>query len=201
MLSKDKDIDIDYNIILKNNIPLLVNNPDWKDLFGDSNDKEINIEKEKLLELLREEKNYNRKLKKLQREKRDAMVNIVNLSYRVNKDDNTALENLDDSKNKIIEINDEIKDITFKLESIPKDIREENYELLKATIKVAYKELRERESKMDFINDEIEELRNRLKSLIEEKNDYEETIHKIYTYLHGMIGKNEIEKLDKEFFE
>lgn len=196
-----KELDIDYNIILKNNIPLLVNNSEWKNLFGNLNNKHINIEKHKLLELLKKEKDYNIKLKKLQKDKRKAMVNIVNLSYRVNNDDDKALENLESTKNEIIQINDEIDDIRVNLESLPKEIRQENYELLKVTIKVAYHKLKEVENKVEPINDEIEELRTRLKGLIEDKNDCEETINDTYTFLHGMIGKNEIEKLDKEFLK
>lgn len=194
-----KDIDINYNIISENNVPLLVNNKEWKNLFGNLNNKRIITEKNKLLNVLRKEKEYNLKLKQLQKEKRKAMVNIVNLSHRVNNNDDKALESLQQARNEIVGINEEIEDIRFKLETLPRETRQANFELLKVTVRVAYEDLKDRESKLLSINNEIEELRNKLKGLIEDKNDYEEKINDTYTFLHGIIGKEEIEKLDKEF--
>ncbi|MBS4537434.1 hypothetical protein GOQ27_03110 [Clostridium sp. D2Q-11] len=194
-----KNIDIDYNIISQNNIPLLVNNPEWKKLFGNIENKHINSEKNKLLSSLKKEKEYNIKLKQLQKDKRKAMVNIVNLSHRVNNDDDKSLKSLEHARNEIININEKIEDTRFELETIPREIRRANYELLKVTVTVAYEGLKEMESKLNPINDEIQEFRIKLKELIEDKNDYEEKINDTYTFLHGMIGKKEIEKLDKDF--
>ncbi|MGO1370250.1 MAG: hypothetical protein ACTHVE_00180 [Senegalia sp. (in: firmicutes)] len=196
-----KDINLDYNIMAENNIPLLVNNAEWKKIFGNSDDKYIQIAKKELLEKLKHERETKSKLKDLQSKKRKEMVNIVNLSHMVNNDDKKAIKKLENSRDKIIKINEETEDLKFELDMIPSQIRKANFELLNITVTIAYEDLKLKEKKLFPINDEISDLRIKLKKLIEDKNDYEESINDTYTFLHNIIGKKEIEKLDKNFFE
>lgn len=196
-----KDIELNYNIMSENNIPLLVNNPEWKILFGNSDDKNINISKKNLLEILKRERVCRNKLKDLQNKKRKAMVSIVNLSHRVNNYDEKAIKKLEHSRAEIIEINKQTENLKFELDIIPSKIRKANFELLNITVRIAYEDLKIKEKKLVPINDEISNLRRKLKELIENKNDYEEEINDTYTFLHNIIGKKEIEKLDKNFFE
>ena len=51
-----KDIDLDENIILKNKIPILIEDENWIKLFSDVDDKYIINHKEELEELLKEQK-------------------------------------------------------------------------------------------------------------------------------------------------
>mgnify|MGYP006278544751 CR=1 FL=1 len=200
MLSKD--IDIGYDIILKNKIPILVQSEEWKNIYGDIKDKKIDDAKEKLLELLKHKKELSNKLEKLKKDKRKTMVTIINLSHKVNSNnDCDSIDKLDESKENIIDINTDIEDLKFKLEMIPSQIRQANYELLKNTIRYSYKDLKKMESELKPLNEEIDELRDKLKGLIEQKNDYEERINDTYTFLHGILGGKEMEKLDKEFFK
>ncbi|NBI07814.1 hypothetical protein [Senegalia massiliensis] len=196
-----KDIKLNYDIMAKNNIPLLVNSFEWKKMFGNLDNNDIQNAKKELLEHLRNQRKYKSDLKKLQNKKRDIMVDIVNLSHKVNNNDKNSISKLELSRSEMLEINKEIENLEIELDNMPSKIRHSNFELLNITIKIAYQDLKIKEKKLVPIYNEIEELRIKLKELIENKNDYEEEINNAYTFLHNMIGKEEIEKLDQNFLE
>lgn len=194
-----KNINLDESILLKNKIPLLHNDDSWIKLFGDTNDKNIQNAKEELIELVSKEKEIEIQYRELQKEKLKCMKMILGVSDSINNEnkvENIAL--LDDYKNRMININEELEELTFQIETIPKEIRETNLKLLNATVQYGYDELKAKEKIVNQSISEIEILRQRLKELIETKHDYEEWINETYTFLHGLLGSEVIEKIDKE---
>lgn len=197
-----KTIDLEENIILKNGIPILVSDENWSKLFGEIEDKVIQSTKNELEELLKEQKKAEREMTRLQKEKINAMKMILNISDVINNKERVeSADLLDQYKDKIYLINEKIDGIQYILETIPQEIRDTNFRLLKATVKYGYRELKEKKEKLDKIVEEIEELKERLRESINEKHDYEEWINSTYTFLHGMLGNEEMEKLDNEILE
>ncbi|CAK7085238.1 hypothetical protein [Tissierella sp.] len=197
-----RNINLDQSILLKNKIPLLYNDESWVKLFGDVNDKNIQNTKEELIELVSKERELEIQNRELQREKLKCMKMILGISDSINNDnkvENIAL--LDDYKNRMISINEELEELTFQLETIPKEIREANLKLLNLTIEYGYDELKVKEKVVAQSIGEIEALRQKLKNLIKTKHDYEEWINETYTFLHGLLGSEVIEKIDKERFK
>lgn len=198
----NKNINLDESILLKNKIPLLHNDDSWTKLFGNANDKNIQSAKDELIELISKEREMEIRNRQLQKEKLNCMKMILGVSDSINNDnkvENIAL--LDDYKNRMIEINEEFEELTFQLEMIPKEIREANRKLLNATVQFGYDELKVKEKIVNQAIGEIESLREKLKELIETKHDYEEWINATYTFLHGLLGSEIIEKIDKERFK
>ena len=194
-----RNFNIDENIILKNKIPLLIKDENWLKLFENVNNKNIQYIKEELTELVKKEKQLEKMVATLQKEKQHAMKMILGISDAVNNENKIETVGLlDEYKGKIEEINEELEDITFQLEIIPQDIRELNFNLLEATVDYGYKKLKVKEKKLKQVTDELDDLRERLKILINEKYDYEEWIDSTYSFLHGMLGSEEMEKLDEE---
>lgn len=194
-----KTIDLDEKIIRKNRIPLLYNEPSWVKLFGKAKNRNIQRAKEDLIELVTREKELDTRVKKLQREKLQAMKMILGISDSVNnenKAENVRL--LDEYKDKVVNINEELDELMFELETMPKKIREANLELLNVTIEYGYKELNSREKTLKEATEEIDVLRSRLKDLIKIKYDYEEWINETYRFFHGLLGSDTIEKIDEE---
>ena len=74
-----KTIDLEENIILKNRIPILVNDENWSKIFGGIEDKVIQSTKDELEELLKEQKKAEREIARLQKEKVKAMKIILNI--------------------------------------------------------------------------------------------------------------------------
>mgnify|MGYP000850267354 FL=1 len=197
-----RNIDLDENIMLKNKIPLLIENKDWLNLFGDINDKNIQYIKEELTELVEKQRELERDSKNFQKEKLHAMKMILGISDAVNNENKIGtIGLLDEYKEKIENINEELDEITFQLETIPQKIKELNFNLLKVTVSYGYKELKDKEKKLKAVTDELETIRERLQVLINEKYDYEEFINATYLFLHGMLGNEEMEKLDEEILE
>jgi len=142
-----KDIKLNYDIMAKNNIPILVNSFEWKKMFGNLDNSNIQNAKKELLDHLRNQRKYKIDLKKLQNKKRNLMVDIVNLSHKVNNNDKNSISKLELSRNEMLEINKEIKDLEIELDNMPSKIRHSNFELLNITIKIAYQDLKIKEKK------------------------------------------------------
>lgn len=194
-----RDMELDENILRKNNIPLLFNDLGWIKLFGNSSDKNIESSKEVLMELLAKQKQVESEINQLQREKTKSMKMILGVSDSVNNDNKSEnIGLLDEYKQKILDINEKLDELTFKMETMPKEIREANFKLLNDTVKYGYDELKYKQKIVDKSITEIESLRKRLKELIATKHDYEEWVNETYTFLHGILGSEIIEKLDRE---
>lgn len=197
-----KDIDLDENIIFKNKIPLLIEDKSWVALFGNIDNKDIQNIKEELAQMVEKQKQLDKMNRTLQKEKLHAMKMILGISDAVNNENKIeTIGLLDEYKKKIEEANEQIDEIIFQLETIPQSIRELNFDLLKATVYYGYRELKDKEKKLKSVTEELEALRERLQELINEKYDYEEFIDATYSFLHGMLGNEETEKLDRKILE
>lgn len=197
-----KGIDLDEDIIQKNKIPILIDDENWQRLFGTVDNKNIQLIKDELMALIEKERELERQSEKLQKDKLHAMKMILGIADAVNNEN--KIENvdlLDEYKQKIEDTNEELDDIMYQLETLPQDIKEMNFELLKATVEYGYKELKAKEKKLNTVTEELENLRERLKDLINEKHDYEEWIDATYSFLHGMLGSQEMEKLDEKILD
>lgn len=197
-----KDIDLDKNIVLNNKIPLLIEDENWLKLFGDVNNKNINYIKYELVELIKTQRELEKKEDILQKEKTLAMKMILGISNAINNENKThSIGLLDEYKERIENINEELNEIVYRLETIPQQIRELNFNLLNATVYYGYKELKDKEKRLKDVTDELESMRERIKLLINQKYDYEEWINLTYSFLHGLLGSKEIEKLDEQILE
>jgi len=47
----------------------------------------------------------------------------------------------------------------------------------------------------------VNDIRQKLASLIQKKVEMEERVNKLYSFVHGMIGADEMESLDKSFLQ
>lgn len=197
-----KKIDLDENIILKNRIPLLIEDETWMKLFGEVDNKDIQHVKEELEELVRRMRELQTRERTLKKDKTKAMKMILGISNAVNNENKVhSVGLLDEYKEKIEKINEELDEISYQLEIIPQEIRDLNFQLLEITVYYGYKELKAREKKLNQLVDELESLRERLRELINEKHDYEEWIDSTYSFLHGLLGREETEKLDELILE
>ncbi len=199
-----KSVDLDEDILRKNRIAILIHDEEWIKLFGDSKDRNIREAKEELSQLITRNKIIESCDKKLHKEKSKYMRMILNVSESVNSEVNenkkADVKLLDKYKKKIININDEIDDIKFQLEVLPKEIREANFKLLTATVEYGYNELKNKEKDLIKAVEEIETLRLRLKELFKIKHDNEEWINETYVFLHGVLGSEVIEEIDRSKF-
>ncbi len=197
-----RDVNIDPNILKRNKIPPLIKDKEWIKLYGDNLTKEMKKLMEKLKELVKEEKDLHRQIIVKRKEKKGLVGKILKLSDEANNNNNeVALLKLEETKNKLLEINDEIDEIQFKMEVLPKEIENINLQLLKETVLISYNFIKEDKKRVDYLDEEIKKIRKKIGEMFEEKFEKEERVNNYYMYLHHTLGHEETDKLDKKFLK
>ncbi|SHJ61641.1 coiled-coil domain-containing protein [Paramaledivibacter caminithermalis] len=195
-----REIQIDEKIIKRNKIPILIKDKHWRKLFNENSTKNMKRLSDKLEKLISEEKEITKLLKEANKEKKMLMNKILKLSDEANSNNNTAaLDALENTRNKILEVNDRIDELQFRLEMLPKEIYDTNLELLKETIAISYEDIIEGRKRVSYLDKEIKDIRKKLGEMWEEKFTKENRINDLYLYLHGTLGHEETDKLDRKF--
>lgn len=197
-----KEIDIDSSTIRKSKIPILIYTPEWIQLF--SNFKSRSMEKvvAKLEELLSREKNLGQEYKELEKRKKILVNKILHLSNELNEKNNDGfLAPLQEAQNEMLKINEKIPLILEELEGLPLAISQQNAILLKETVKRTYELINENKLEVDRTQQEINKMRETLMGLIQKKVDMEDKVNRLYSYLHGIVGGTEMEKLDENLLK
>ena len=197
-----KNIDFKDNIIKKNRIPILIYVPEWIQLF--TNYKSRNMRKivSKLEELIARERERSLEYDNLEKRKKVIMNKILYLSKDINENNNeAALSKMSETEKELIEINKKLPRLIEEMEILPGLINEMNTQLLKETIKRSYELIKEHKSESEKCQEQVNDIRQKLASLIQKKVEMEERVNKLYSFVHGMIGADEMESLDKSFLQ
>jgi hypothetical protein len=193
-----KDIIFEDNIIKKNKIPILIYNPEWMQLFVNFNSKSLKKSVTKLEELLSREKDCITEQKELDRRKKILMNKVLYISKEINEDNNLdAIPKMEETQRELLNINEKLPRLMEELETLSPLINEQNIAVLKETIKRAYDLIKENKDETFKCQEEINQIRQRLGELITRKVETEERVNKLYSFVHGMIGVDEMEKLDE----
>lgn len=195
-----KNIDFKDNIVKKNKIPILIYVPEWIQLFSSYKSRSMQKTIARLEELIAREKECDSDLRSLEKRKKIVMNKILYLSKDINENNNeTALAKMEETEKELIEINQKIPALIEELETLPDLINGQNTLLLKETIKRAYELIKEHKSESEKCQEQVNEIRQKLAALIQKKVDMEERVNKLYSFVHGMIGADEMENLDESF--
>lgn len=195
-----KEINLDEKIIKRNKIPILIKDSQWRKLFNEKPTKNIKRITDKLEDLIKEEKETTKKLKEVNKEKKVLMNKVLKLSDEANSNNDTeALDKLENTKDKILDVNDRIDELQFRLEMLPKEIYNTNLELLEESVAISYEDIIEGRERVSYLDIEIEKMRKILGKMWEEKFTKEKRLNELYLYLHGTLGHEETDKLDRKF--
>ncbi|MGB7604276.1 MAG: hypothetical protein WBL93_02250 [Lutisporaceae bacterium] len=197
-----KEIKFEDNIIKKNKIPILIYNPEWIQLFNNFSSKSLKRSVEGLEQLLSKEKACEVEQKELERRKKVLMNKILYISKEINEDkNNDAIPKMGEVQRELLQINEKLPKLLEELETLPSLINQQNTIVLKETIRRAYDLIKESKDGVEKCQDEINSIRQRLGELIEMKVDMEENVNKLYSFIHGMVGADEMEKLDFSYLK
>lgn len=198
----NKKVNFDKKILRKNNISILVLDERWNSLFKnvEKTEKIIKLERE-LIELLKEESRLNSEYKDISVKKSKCLKRIVELTSQVfEENDEKARMEMEECEKNIKEINNRFKEIEKEIETIPDKIKDKNLELLESIVFTVYFKIRANQRRIKELEKLIEETKRNLEKYIDEKGRITEDDADIYTYFHDLIGKEELEKLDREYF-
>lgn len=195
-----KNIDFKDNIVKKNKIPILIYVPEWIQLFSNYKSKSMQKAISRLEELIAREKECDSEFRSLEKRKKVVMNKILYLSKDINDNNNeAALPKMEEAEKELIEINQKMPDLIEEMETLPDLINVQNTLLLKETIKRSYELIKEHKSESENCQEQVNEIRQKLAALIQKKVDMEERVNKLYSFVHGMIGADEMESLDENF--
>jgi len=197
-----KGIKFDTRTLRRNDISLLILDERWNKLFTNT-PKSPSIERseQKLKELLKEEARLIAEQKEIAAAKKAHMDRIIRLTPEVfEKGDETAKKEMQESEREIKRINSRAKDIEELLGEMPGRKRKANLELLEETVNIVYYKIGYARKRVKELEKLIDETRTKLKEYIDEKETLSQDDSDIYSYFHDLLGGEELEKLDKEFF-
>ncbi|WP_129598198.1 hypothetical protein [Anaerophilus nitritogenes] len=196
----EKNIELDQNIIKKNKIPILIEDGEWTSLFESTMTRSMEKTSKVLKEKVIEYREATKQIKIYKKLKKDLMERVLQISNEVNNNQNdSVLDSLEQTKDKILQANDKIDEFQFMIETLPKEIEILNKALLTETISIAYEKIEKGSSKIKDLTDEIIKLRDQLKRSWDEKIELEKTVDDLYHYLHDTLGHEETNKLDRKF--
>ena len=193
----------DRKVLKKNNIHLLILDERWNGLFQNTaKTDEIKECEKKLRELLKDDAHLTSEAKELAHRKKVCMDKIMKLTPDVfEKNDEQAKVEMHSCEKEIKHINERLKKLEEELEINPDKVKDTNLELLEHTVNTVYFKMRENRKRYKELEKIIEVTKQKLKEYTEEKEALSEDDTTVYSYFHDLLGGEELEKLDREFFE
>ncbi len=199
---KKKKKKFDTKVLRKNDISILILDERWNSLFGAA-DKSPEIIKceESLKELLKDQARISAESKEISAHKKVCMDRILELTTEVFDHGNeSAKSEMQECEKEIKRINERLAKIEEELDDMPGKLKEANLRLLENTVNLVYFKIRTNQKRVEELERIIEQERQSLKEHIDEKESLSQDDTDIYSYFHDLLGAEELEKLDKEFF-
>lgn len=199
--SKKRKI-LDIKVLRKNDISLLILDERWNKLFTNTQKSPVIEQYEKQLkDLMKEQARLLTEQKAIPVLKKNNMDKIISLTSEVfDKNDETAKNEMQLAEKEIKRLNDRAKIIEDRLNEIPDEIKQVNLRLLEETINVVYFKIRSAGKRVKELEGLIDECKAKLKQYIDEKESLAQDDAEIYSYFHDLLGAEELERLDKEYF-
>ena len=200
---KKKRRRFDRKVLRKNDISLLILDERWNSLFNTvQKTPEILKTEEELKGLLKQQSRLGAEAKEISLHKKACMDKILQLTTEVFDNGNEdAKREMHECEREIKRINERLVEIEDELDNIPRLIKEVNLKLLENTVNVVYFKIRANQKRVAELEKLIEIEREKLKSYIDEKEALSQDDTDIYSYFHDLLGAEELEKLDREFFK
>ena len=129
----------------------------------------------------------------------DKIIKLTTEAFEYNNE--KAKIEMKECEKEIKAINDRTTGLQNELEEVPDKIKDSNLELLEETVNAVYFKMRANQKRVEELAKLIEETHLKLKDYIDEKGTLSEDYTDIYSYFHDLLGGEELEKLDKEFFK
>lgn len=199
----------DKKILRKNDISILILDERWNSLFTNiEKTSEILKCEENIKDLLKEQSRLIAESKENAKKKKACMDKIMALTTEVFENGNDgAKDEMQACEKEIQRINERAGMWQEELDNIPDRIKETNLELLEHTVYAVYFKIRTNMKRVEQLGKLIEEIHSmieqshlKMKEYIDEKETLSDDYTDVYSYFHDLIGGEELEKLDKEYF-
>ena len=203
---QDENIDLkrDYinNILKTKKLPIVLLDPLWHSAKEHIKSSVIDKVEKELQELLKEQARLNTDYKEYTVIKQNFLKEILILSERVQVGNNDeALKELNKMHQSILVTNQKLEEIEKRLDSIDDEINDKNKEMISEMIAVGYGYIEMCKQKSRTLEDEIATLRMQMLQKTAQKKESEAFLKDIYNYIHSIVGREQIEVIDKALGE
>lgn len=203
---KDKEIDLKRayirDILEAKKLPIVLLDPLWHSAKERIKSSVIETAEKELRELLKEQARLNTDYKEYQVMKQNFLKQILVISEKVQvKSENQAFEELDKLQLSVLGVNQKIEGIETRLEVIDDEIQSKNKEMISEMIAVGYGYIETYKERSQKLETEITELRLMMLKKTAQKKESDIFLKDIYNYLHSIIGREQIEVIDRNLGE
>lgn len=203
---RDKNIDLksEYinNILKTKKLPIVLLDPLWHSAKERIKSSVIDKAEKELQELLKEQARLNTDYKEYNVMKQNFLKEILVMSEKVQVgNDDEALEKLNKLHLSTLGVNQKIEEIEKRLEGIDDKINDKNKEIISEMIAVGYGYIEIYKEKSQTLESEIAELRLTMLKKTAQKKESEAFLKDIYNYLHNIIGREQVEVIDRALEE
>ena len=203
---KDKEIDLKrayiQDILQTKKLPIVLLDPLWHSAKDRIQSTVIETAEKELKELLKEQARLNTDYKEYQVMKQNFLKQILVISEKVQlKGEDEAFKELDKLQLSVLGVNQKIENIEARLEVVEDEIENKNKEMISEMIAVGYGYIETYKERSQKLEAEITELRLIMLKKIAQKKESDAFLKDIYNYLHSIIGREQIEVIDRDLGE
>ena len=183
-------------------LPIVLLDPLWHSAKERIKSSVIDKAEKELQELLKEQARLNTDYKEYNVMKQNFLKEILVMSEKVQVgNDDEALEKLNKLHLSTLGVNQKIEEIEKRLEGIDDKINDKNKEIISEMIAVGYGYIEIYKEKSQTLESEIAELRLTMLKKTAQKKESEAFLKDIYNYLHNIIGREQVEVIDRALEE
>ena len=185
--------------ILKNRrLPIVLLDPLWHTMRESIQSDIIKAQEKNLQELLKEQGRLNNDYKEYSTVKQNFLKEILNLSGEVQVDGNSeSIEALNKLHQSTVGVNQKLEDIEKRISEVEVEIESANREIIEEMIAVGYEYIEVCKEKEIRLEREITQLREQMLLKTGEKKKCEKLLKDVYNYLHSIVGREQIEVIDR----
>lgn len=183
-------------------LPIVLLDPLWHAIRKQIQNQSIKQNENTLQELLKEQGRLNNDYKEYNKVKQNFLKEILNISGQIQDDgDARKIAELNKLHQSTLSANQKIETIEVRIQEVEKEIEEVNEELVKEMLAIGYEYIDRAKTKQVELENEINSLREQMLKKTAEKKQSESFSKDIYNYMHNIVGRQEVETLDKALWE
>ncbi len=190
-----------WDALSQKRVPLLTLDPRWHQLFPDHlKTKEIIKLETKLNTLIKKQGQTNQDLKDYEKARKALMENILN-NMTDGREPDSELRSIKQDKNQQLldELKEKVREAEELQDSLPREIKETNQELMLESMRLCYQTLVENTQKIRQEDAWIQATRAELTEHILVKQDMEMHSTETYKFMHDLLGAQLVDLFDREY--
>lgn len=186
------------DILKSRKLPIVLLDPLWHTMRDSIQSDIIKAQEKNLKELLKEQGRLNNDYKEYSTVKQNFLKEILNLSGEVQVDGNSeSIEALNKLHQSTVGVNQKLEDIEKRISEVEVEIESANREIIEEMIAVGYEYIDVCKEKEIRLEREITQLREQMLLKTAEKKKCEKLLKDVYNYLHSIVGREQIEVIDR----